>query len=176
MEPTKEMVEYFFKRTKIHIDLVKKYCIKIYDYNPVKYFLLKTRMARHDKSKYEHPEMGPYTFITWLHYCKDRSIEFEIPKDIIDNIDIAIFHHVKSNRHHPEFHDDYIEINRKNKIVDATTMDSTDIAEMVADWMALSDERGNLPINWAKSNINIRWNFTDIQVKQIYELIDNCWD
>lgn len=174
MTPTKEMIEYFYNRTKIHIDLVKKYSDKIYTYDPVKYLPLKSRIIYHDKSKYESTELVPYIFITWFHYCKDKNIEFKIPKEI--NIDKAIFHHIKSNRHHPEFHDMNFNQDVKNKIIDATSMDSTDIAEMVADWMALSNERNNLPIDWAKLNINTRWNFTEDQITQIYELINNCWD
>lgn len=86
-------------------------------------------------------------------------------------------HHVHSNRHHPEFYDDTGKINREDrdkkpdKIVDATKMEDLDIAEMISDWLAMSEERGNKCIDWADKNVNIRWKFTDKQKDLIYKLI-----
>ena len=60
-------------------------------------------------------------------------------------------------------------------MVDASEMTRLDIAEMVCDWCAVSEERGNTPKSWADKNVNVRWEFTDEQKDLIYELIDGIW-
>jgi len=184
MTPTQEMVDYYYTRTKNHINRVKKYLDKIYKYNPIKFYLLPNRKEIHDQSKYKEPELVPYIFVTWNYYCKDHNIDFTIPEDIKKQMQEATYHHVKNNRHHPEFHDDTTTINSINSkdrdkppenMVNGYKMSSIDIAEMVADWMAMSEERGGHPKDWAKANINIRWKFTQDQVKLIYELIEKIW-
>ena len=74
----------------------------------------------------------------------------------------ATHHHVTINDHHPEFHypgnkKDLLLSNSKdrddplqNKIIDATIMPMNDMAEMVCDWCAMSEERHNSPMDWAK--------------------------
>ena len=57
-------------------------------------------------------------------------------------------------------------------MIDATKMPDLDVAEMVADWCAVSEERGNHPKTWADKNVNVRLKFTDDQKKilgQVYE-------
>ena len=49
------------------------------------------------------------------------------------------------------------------------------IAEMVADWMAMSEEKNTCPYEWADKNIGVRWNFTDKQKEFIYNILDKCW-
>jgi hypothetical protein len=184
--PTKKEIEDFFeKRTKKHIDLVKKYAQKIADTNSD---LIKVvdQAKNHDASKYENPEYEPYLHLTWRYKCKNENDEnYEIPKNIDDNK--ASFHHIKSNRHHPEFHDDDANedesLNKNNRdaqpdrITDASNMNNIDIAEMVADWCAMSEELGeNNPKDWANKNINKRWKFTNRQSDLIYKLIDDIWD
>ena len=44
-----------------------------------------------------------------------------------------------------------------------------------ADWMAMSEEKGTDPNDWAKNNINVRWKFTDEQEDMIYALIKDFW-
>ena len=61
------------------------------------------------------------------------------------------------------------------EMIDATKMPDLDIAEMVADWCAVSEERGNTPKSWADKNVNVRWKFTDEQSDLIYEIIDAVW-
>jgi hypothetical protein len=178
MQSTQEVSDYFYKRTKEHIDRVKKYALKIYEYDPVRFYLMPVRIEKHDLSKYLESEQTPYVFITWNYYCKDRNIKFDLPKEIEDLMQEATYHHVKNNRHHPEFHDDETTIDRDKppeRIVDGSKMSNLDIAEMVADWMAMSEEKGGHPKDWAKSNIGVRWRFTPEQEKLIYELIDKIW-
>lgn len=45
-------------------------------------------------------------------------------------------------------------------MIDGTKMWEVDIAEMIADWLAMSEEKNSDPYEWAKKNINVRWKFT----------------
>jgi hypothetical protein len=96
----------------------------------------------------------------------------------------ATFHHISTNKHHPDYWDDNLNIKNLNivdrdkspeKIVNATKMPLTYIATMVADWLAMADEKKTDPYKWAKDNINKRWNFTKEQEKFIYELMNELW-
>ena len=183
-EITDEMIDFFDKRTKKHIDLVKKYCKKIHEYNSEKFNGIIERGEEHDKSKYEKPELDPYIYITWDYHCKDTGKEFNISDEIKNKMNEATEHHVKANPHHPEYHlksKDVSTINREDrdkipdKIIDATGMDALDIGEMIADWCAMSEEKGNSPHEWARKNVGKRWRFTNNQEKMIYDLLDNIW-
>jgi hypothetical protein len=177
-----EMKNFFDKRTAKHINLVQKYAKKIADTNP-KFSKIIEQASKHDSSKYEEPEYTPYLYITWDYKCKDEGKDFKIPDEINDND--ATIHHIKHNRHHPEFHDEESgddSINRNDrdatpeKATDASKMTDIDIAEMVADWCAMSEEKGNSPKSWADKNINNRWNFSDKQSDLIYKLINDIWE
>jgi len=179
-----EMVTFFKDRTKKHIELVQKYCKKIYDYDKERFNDILERGKEHDQSKYHEPEMAPYVLITWEYHCKDLGKECNLSKKSRDEMNGATEHHIKNNAHHPEFHSNSKEeptINRENrdaipdKMVDATKMSDLDIAEMTADWAAMGEERGNSPKEWADKNVNKRWKFTKDQEKLIYELIKSVW-
>jgi len=179
---TPEMKDWFWQRTNNHIDSVKKYCYRIHKALPDEYS--DQLGAKHDYSKLESPEMEPYIHISWHYKMKDDGKEYEVSDQIKNDMDKATAHHVHTNSHHPEFHspiksDDQINRDDRDKppaqLVDATSMPKVDVAEMVADWCAMSEEKGNTPQEWAKKNINIRWKFTDEQIKLIYDLIDLIW-
>lgn len=177
-----EMKTFFNTRTNNHINLVQKYAQKIADTNPELVRVVQ-QASKHDASKYEDPEHTPYLYITWKYKCADEGKDFEIPKYIDHNG--ATLHHIKSNRHHPEYHDlgsNDKSLNSENRDdiperpTDASKMNDVDIAEMVADWSAMSEEKGGSPREWADKNVNKRWNFTGEQKKLIYKLIDDIWD
>lgn len=181
-QPTTEQLDFFYVRTRNHIDLVKKYIVKIYNflYNP----LLLDRRVSHDQSKYLEPELTPYVFTTWVYHCKNVNIPFEVSESLKTQMREATYHHVKNNRHHPEFHDSETTIeciNSKDrdkppeKMVSGYNMSNIDIAEMVADWCAMSEELNSSPYDWAKANINVRWKFTPKQEKLIYSILDKVW-
>lgn len=179
---TDEMKEHFKKRTDKHIGLVQKYCDKIDQFSMPGLEGLSERAKVHDASKYEEPEYTPYVYLTWDYKIKDDGKESGFPKEIKDKMNTATNHHVKNNEHHPEFHTDQEDvINRDNRdkppeeMVDATAMQDLDIAEMVCDWCAMSEERGNTPHSWADKNVNVRWKFNDDQKKLIYTLMDKVW-
>jgi hypothetical protein len=161
------MRAWFYKRLRIHIEYVQKYCRKIEEYDAIRFEGLIKRGLVHDQNKYEYPEIEPYIFITWKYKCKENGFDFVLSEDMQAKAVMATEHHVNNNSHHPEFHCSRCNniINRANRdeppdeIIDATGMPVFDIAEMVADWMAVSEEKGNCPIDWADRNVNKRWKF-----------------
>ena len=181
---TEEMRKFYEKRTKKHISLVQKYCKKIQEYDKDRFDGLIERGKVHDQSKNENPEKDLYIYITWDYKCKDDGVKFEIPEKIKDKMNNATNHHVKHNAHHPEYHFDNKDsnlINREDrdkppaKKIDATKMTDLDIAEMVADWLGMSEEKDSDPKDWADKNVNVRWKFTKKQKDLIYELIKEIW-
>ena len=179
-EEQKEITNFYYKRTREHIDRVKKYMDLIYNSDPKRFYLLPSRKETHDQSKYEKPELDAYKILTWKYHCIDIGKEFEINENTKRQIQIATYHHVKHNQHHPEFHDPDTTIESINpkdrdkppeRMVDGTGMTETDIAEMCADWMGMSEEKGGDPIDWGKKNINKRWMFNEDQIKLIYKLL-----
>lgn len=176
---TSEMKKWFEERTKKHIALVGKAIDKIVKELP-EFDKLTSRKTEHDKSKFESPEYDPYIWISWKYKCKQDSKEFECPKDIEKQMNEATLHHIKNNRHHPEFHlDDKSEANidpkdrdKSKKVVDVSNMPDLDIAEMVADWQAMSEElKKNTAREWYNQQKDVRWSFSDKQDKLIDKLL-----
>jgi len=177
-----KMFYWFFERTERHITLVQKYCKRLSLLKDLEGIL--ERGEDHDMSKFEAEEAEPYMWLSWWHKSKAESKStFEMPEDIKNRIKEATLHHILSNRHHPEFHQerkvDLLNNEDRDKppkrIVDATRMENLDIAEMVADWCAMSEEKGNTPVEWAEANVNIRWKFTEQQTLNIYKYIHSIW-
>ena len=182
---TQAMISRFKTRTDFHISLVQKYLQKIIDLNDSR---LDNKILEeektHDQSKFESPEHEPYIHVNWSYYLKDQGKKYEPPEAIKDQMQAATFHHVKTNPHHPEAwdKDSTLEsINSKDrdkppeKMVDATKMPLTYVAAMVADWLAMAEEKKTCPYKWADDNINKRWRFDKKQVKLIYYLLDKIW-
>jgi len=177
-----KMKKHFDKRTNMHIDLVAKYSKKIAEYDD-KFKDLLDRIKDHDQSKFKEPEFESYVWTTWNYKCKDDGKKFEIPEDMKDMMTKATEHHVKTNSHHPEFHCDQTAnlINKDDRdkppeeMIDSTKMPDLDIAEMIADWCSVSEERKTNPKDWADKNVNVRWKFNDSQKALIYELIEEIW-
>ena len=176
-----EMRDWFEKRTNRHIKLVQKYCKLIAEYGENRFKELVEIAKDHDASKFKDPEIEPYIYVSWDYKCKDDGIDFKAPDGMDEKMNDATTHHVLKNSHHPEYHagEDSDVINKedrdnpvRDKIIDGTKMPDLDIAEMVADWCSVSEERGNHPKDWADKNVNKRWKFTDKQKDLIYELIE----
>jgi len=178
-EYTKEMEDWYVKRTQAHIKAVQNYCKKIESYDPVRFKGLVKNAKWHDLTKFREPEQIPYVFITWIYRCKREGVPYEPPDHMKGPMDEATAHHIKNNPHHPEYWSD-VTTNLVNpdardeasQTIDATKMSELAIAEMIADWLAVSKERGNPVEFWANKNINKRWMFTPEQTKLIYELLD----
>lgn len=185
-EYTQEMYDWYIKRTNMHIKLVQKWAQVIVDQywgestkNIVEEFLNKlllNKVKDHDKSKLEdESEIKPYVFISWMYKMKDQGIDYKIPDDVDDTA--ATTHHVLSNDHHPEYwSDNFNPINRVDRdkpkeLIDATNMTDTAIVHMCCDWMAMSEEKGTDPMEWADKNINVRWKFDEDQVDLIKDIL-----
>jgi hypothetical protein len=179
-EITPEMKDWFDKRTNKHIDLVKKYMKAIIDFDEERFGKLSERLETHDQSKFESPERDPYVFVSWDYKCKEDGVDYDLPSGMKDKMNEATLHHVVNNSHHAEYHSGKKTglLNREDRdkppanMVDATSMPDLDIAEMVADWVAMGEEKGNSAKSWADKNVGVRWEFTDEQKDLIYELIE----
>jgi hypothetical protein len=178
-----KMKNWFEKRTSKHIKSVQEYCQKIQDYDLGRFSGLVEQAKTHDQSKFENPELEPYVYTTWKYKCKEDGTEFECPDGMDKKMDEMTEHHVLNNRHHPEMHCGKKEglINQENRdepideLIDGTGMTDVDLAEMCADWCAVSKERNNTPQAWGKKNINVRWKFSKDQEDLIYEMLDAVW-
>jgi len=177
-----EMKRHFVERTERHIALVQKYCRLLEDAWDGLDGLIE-RGEEHDAGKFDEPELDPYVWLTWRYKCQDDGVECQLPEGMDDAIKAATQHHILNNPHHPEYHqletlDVLNEEDRDGpaeRPIDGSGMGVLDIAEMVADWMATSEERGNTPRGWAEENMGVRWVFTPEQEDLIYALIDSVW-
>ena len=177
----REMRSYFHNRLEQHITDVIIGWNKYWDEIGCEY----DELEGHDFSKLQEPETLPYLYISWKYKCKMEGIDYDIPLDMVDRCNEATWHHVKHNKHHPEYWDTNLidnSINEKDRdkpsgtLVDATRMDEFAIVEMCCDWCAVSKEHGSSPYNWAKANIGYRWEFTEEQERFIYFVLDIVWE
>ena len=160
-EPSESMVKFFDKRMKEHIERVSKNLnvLITLDLSELNSDKLRRRAINHDLSKYGVDEKEQYVWLTEFHRCKSEHIPFKYPEGIEKKVDKASLHHIRNNRHHPEFH---------NSPFDMT---NEDLAEMVCDHCAMSQELGNSLIKWEKNVINKKWKFSEDQTKLIWKLI-----
>ncbi len=187
VKTTSDMVNHFYQRTHTHIDLVKKYLQQIINSKDINLdiSILKHEYDHHDESKFENPEYTPYVLLTWNYHLKDTTgKEIDYSDKLKECFRQATFHHIKKHPHHPEYWDENAtieSINKENRdipsesMVYASKMPLSYIACMVADWLAVSEERDSCPFQWAIHNINSRWEFNDEQVQFILELIEQLW-
>jgi len=183
---TYSMIQHFENRTNYHISLVRKYLDKIIALNDSRLdrAALEKEKEQHDLSKFKEPEYTPYLHLNWRYHMKDLGKEYK-PSNIIERqMNNATFRHISTNKHHPEYWSKDLTIDNLNlsdrdkppeKIVDATKMPLTYVAAMVADHLAMSEEKKTDPYVWEKQNIGIRWKFTKEQEDFIYDLIDKVW-
>lgn len=185
---TQEMKDWFLKRTNLHISLVQKYCKEIAkqfdEFEDLDYIC-----EKHDADKFQEEQMLPYIWITWKYKCLEDGLNFQDynPPKNLDKLTLeATERHVTNpkNVHHPECHskkkDGLINPNERDgasgQIIDATSMPDIAIAEMCADWMSVSKEKGNSPQEWADKNIDKRWKFNKKQVDLIYKILNTIWE
>lgn len=140
---------------------------------------LEERGEQHDLSKYSDPEKIPYIHLNWKHHMeKDLKKEYVYSDEIRETIDNAIHHHWKVNSHHPEFHyfkdDNTLEDNKEKIKHSLEKMSNLDLLEMLADWMAVSQEYKTDCKEFAKNNIgdDKRWPFSEEQKTKIDRIVD----
>ena len=93
-------------------------------------------VLRHDSSKFEG--------IEWEYLDIESS-----DKENRDKLKMAVHQHQQSNEHHPEFFTSGID-----------DMSQVQIAEMVCDWKARSDEFGSSLLDWIKEEASTRYGFS----------------
>jgi hypothetical protein len=185
---------YHEERTAKHIALVQDAAKRIAEANPeFKEFdgnELIAQAAVHDASKLEEPERTPYIKITWRHKLENEQGDYspyhdkgsyKNPGKLPDpDENEATIHHVTTNSHHPEYHledKSKANISKENRdesdfVVDASRMPPIDIAEMVADWQAMSEElKKNTAREWFEKQKDVRWHFSKEQEALIDKLL-----
>jgi len=180
-ENMEEKEQWFEERTNKHIGLVKKAAEKIATHNPeFREFdgtELVHKVANHDASKFKEPERTPYIELTWQHKTQGR--KYETPGTIKEkDINDATLHHIINNKHHPEYWNkeeaniDSKDRDKSVKCLDVTKMPNLAIAEMIADWQAMSEELGTSTArDWFNKQKDVRWHFNEHQVKLIDKLL-----
>lgn len=161
-EPTRDMVAFFQRRTNAHIELVRR-CLAVMAACTDHAEELKRRADVHDASKFGPEECVPYVWLTEFHRCRRLGESFSYPVGMEERVREAIAHHVTTNRHHPEFHDD------------PNNMTDVDLIEMVCDWAAMSQEfgqDGGSARGWADKTIGNRVRLNDDRKQFLYSMID----
>lgn len=161
-EPTPEMIAFYERRTSEHIERVRRCLHRLADATPHG-DELRERAAVHDASKFGDTEREPYIWMTEYHRCRRSQEPFEYPDGMDERVRRAIEHHVTTNRHHPDFHDD------------PNDMTDVDLIEMVCDWTAMSqefDQDGGSARGWADKTIGNRVHLNDARCAFVYRTID----
>ncbi|MFH1823842.1 MAG: DUF5662 family protein [Candidatus Firestonebacteria bacterium] len=146
--PTPEMFKWFFERTQDHIARVANNMLRVADYYHLDKQKLIMLSKQHDASKYTAEECIFYVYLSWQHKMKNENKEYVMPEGMDEKINKATMHHIKTNRHHPEFFDD------------PNDMELYDIIEMACDWAAMSQELGTSLKKWVQEEgmVNYEWN------------------
>lgn len=179
LKEAQQMKDHFRSRTMQHIGRVKENARQLANEFPDIGTELLKQVSGHDDSKFEDPEYKPYLHISWKYKVADEGGEYNPPQEILDSMHEATMHHILNNKHHPEFHDEGFDSRSLSKadrdsvpekMVDAQLMDKVSIAEMVCDWVAMSQEKSgnNDASDWIEMNVNKRWKFTEQQVIWIH--------
>lgn len=160
-EPTPAMVTFFERRTSEHIERVRD-CLAVMASVTEHSVALAERARVHDASKFTPEERIPYIWLTESHRCRRAGEPFEYPDGMEARVREAIRHHVTTNRHHPEFHDD------PNEMTDV------DLIEMVCDWTAMAQEfgqDGGSARGWAEKTIGERLFLRDDRREFVFLMI-----
>jgi hypothetical protein len=126
---TREHIEYLQENIEHRLRYTEEQCKKdtIEHINQVKEFMIViasdvlNRANKHDSTKLEKHELPIFTEYTpKLKHSTYGSDEY---KQFLKEMQVALDHHYKNNRHHPEHHE--------NGVKD---MDLVDLIEMICDW------------------------------------------
>ena len=161
-EPSPEMIAFFERRTREHIERVQR-CLETLAVVTPHGDELRDRARVHDASKFGPEERVPYIWLTEYHRCRRSGEPFAYPEGMKEQVRRAIDHHVTTNRHHPEFH------------ADPNDMSNVDLIEMICDWTAMAqefDEAGGSALAWAERTIGKQVQFSDERRPFIFATIE----
>src|SRR5262249_43730171 len=153
---------FYESRTNEHIERVRRCLTSLAEVMPYGEELIE-RARVHDLSKFGPEERIPYIWLTEYHRCRRNGEPFTYPEGIAERVRQAIEHHVRSNRHHPEFH------------ADPNDMSDVDLIEMVCDWTAMAQEfgqDGGSARGWADKTIGKGVAFNAERSRFIYQIIE----
>ena len=161
-EPTPEMVSFYERRTRVHIERVRCCLRSIAATSDCAEELIHRGMV-HDASKFGLEERIPYIWLTEFHRCRRSGSPFRYPVGMEAQVEMAIAHHMRCNRHHPEYH------------ADPNDMSKADLIEMVCDWTAMAQEfsqDGGSACGWANKTIGSRVHFNEEKRVFVYKIIE----
>ena len=125
-------------------------------------------VVNHDMSKFGDIEFDPYR-VHWLptameaaRYNRDE----EYQKYVDERYEEACLHHVKNNRHHP----DYWCFDEYGEECEPKDMDIVSIIEMICDWEGMSMEKGGSTKGWWAAN---RENKSKKMTPHTVEIVDH---
>ncbi len=156
------MISFYEQRTNEHIERVR-HCLKTMSTVTEYAKELLERALDHDASKFGPEEQIPYIWLTEFHRCRRAGKPFSYPDGMEEQVQAAIQHHMTSNRHHPDFHDD------------PNDMSEVDLIEMVCDWTAMSQEfgqDGGSARGWAEKTIGHRLQLNEKNRQFVFAMID----
>jgi len=165
---TDEMINHFTDRTNKHMDLVQKYCKIIDGLFPNRFPGLIERGRTHDDSKFSQYELEPYIILTEKHRTKRvDNIDLELPDFVQEAMDDAWVHHYTVNDHHMNF---YVpEVDGFTKV---EVMPDKAVAEMCADWFAMSEELDSHTLDWVEDHMNVKWSVSKSIEDLIFEILN----
>lgn len=153
----KDMIDFFEKRTRGHIKRVETSCRILSDlFDEDKAKILIDRGINHDASKFGLDEYNDYVCLTW-----NLNVDSTFP--VPDTFGKAQKHHYSNNRHHPEFYNNILE------------MTDLDLAEMVADIFAMSEEFNDSPIEYLNNNHFKKYSFSKEQLNNIIKYLEKLY-
>src|SRR5262245_57145270 len=162
VDPTPEMLAFYERRTREHIERVRK-CLalmaRVTDHGEE----LLERARVHDASKFGPQEQIPYVWLTEYHRRRRNGEPFEYPEGVAEQVKRAVHHHLTTNRRHPEFH------------ADPNDMSDVDLIEMVCDWTAMAQEfgqDGGSARGWADKTVGTRVAFNAAKRRFIYQMTE----
>ena len=169
---TPEMEGRFLAYLHRHQRAVAQYARKLFKRGLISRGLMRDISTFHDMSKTEEPEFTPYVKRKWF----EREGSPELYKKMGDDVKQAIVHHVTTNSHHPEYWSDDYRGFDTNAPCHVNDMPNDCVVEMICDWMAMGDERGNTAEEWYEKVRDTRWIFdraTNIRILNWLETFKN---
>ena len=118
---------------------------------------LRSRAAQHDLSKLQEPEFSGFAKVQKI--ARDYPMDSKEYQESVMKAP-CIQHHITTNRHHPEFHEDLEDMNLG------------DMIEMVCDWLAAMKVYGNMNLVDSLKFLREKHGFSDRQWWAIKKIVD----